>query len=431
MKILISHATVYTANEKREVIEDGYVLTDGTKIAYAGGERPVDAADREIDAQGKILMPGFVNAHTHLPMTLLRGYGGGVNLQTWLNEYIFPAEDKLDAEAVRIGTQLALAEAIACGTTSVSDMYFFCDAIIAAVIESGISANIARGVTLFDPDADPATYPSCVEMDELRRKWHGYNDGQILIDACIHGEYTSSANLWGYMAEYAKKHGLRMHVHLSETKEEHEKCIARHGMTPTAVLDKYGVWDVPATAAHGVWTTPGDWDILGDKGVTVVHNPVSNMKLASGAAPVERMLSEGINVALGTDGMSSNNSHDMFEEMKFASLLAKVTEGDAQALSPHRVLRMATGNGAQAQGRCSGVIEAGAVADLILVECHAPNMMPCHSVADNLVYSAHGSNVSMNMSRGCVIYENGTYLTLDIEKIYREVEERAVPKLFR
>ena len=310
-------------------------------------------------------------------------------------------------------------------------MYYFCDDIIAEVVKSGISANIARGATVFTDDFDPHTYPACAESVALAETWHNYNDGQIKIDACIHGEYTSNPKLWAWMADFAGKYGLQMHVHLSETKSEHTACLQRWGKTPAAVFEEYGLWNTPAIAAHCVWTTPEDWEIFKRHGVTAVHNPASNMKLASGAAPVAAMLDAGVNVALGTDGMSSNDNHDMFEEMKLAALLARVSSMDPMALSEAAVLKMATVNGAKAQGRNAGVVKAGAQADLILVDFRSPNLQPCHDVSANLIYSAHGSNVCMNMARGSVIYENGNFLTLDLDEIYREVERYAIPKLFR
>ena len=431
MNILISHATVLCMDEANTVLSDGFVLVKGREIAYVGPIRPAEAVDREINGTGKVLMPGFVDCHTHLTMSLMRGYGGGHDLQTWLNDYIFPVEAKLDSRAVRAGTALALAEAISCGITSVSDMYYFCDDIIAEVVKSGISANIARGATVFTDDFDPHTYPACAESVALAETWHNYNDGQIKIDACIHGEYTSNPKLWAWMADFAGKYGLQMHVHLSETKIEHTACLQRWGKTPAAVFEEYGLWNTPAIAAHCVWTTPEDWEIFKRHGVTAVHNPASNMKLASGAAPAAAMLDAGVNVALGTDGMSSNDNHDMFEEMKLAALLARVSSMDPMALSDAAVLKMATVNGAKAQGRNAGVVKAGAQADLILVDFRSPNLQPCHDVSANLIYSAHGSNVCMNMARGSVIYENGNFLTLDLDEIYREVERYAIPKLFR
>lgn len=427
---LLHNCRALLMDEKGTVMDNAYVAVEGDTIRSVGTVRPEGTFDQEIDCKGNVLMPGLVNAHTHIPMTLLRGYGGGCDLQTWLNEWIFPAEDKLDGRAVRAGTGLALAELIAGGVTTIADMYMFCQEITEEVAASGISANIARGTTLFAPDFDPKTYPAMVEMRELADQWHGHNNGQIMVDACIHGEYTSRPDLWLAVAELAKEKGLGMHVHVSETKSEHEDSLKRWGKTPIQVLSDHGVWDTRAIAAHCVWTTEADWAIMAEKGVTCVHNPVSNLKLGSGVAQVPAMKKAGVNVALGTDGVSSNNNHDMFEEMKFAATVHCGVSRDPLAISPLEVLTMATRDGAAALGRKTGQIAPGYTADLILVDFDRPNLAPCHSVTDNLVYSASGRDVVMNMARGKVIYKDGVFFTLDLEKIRAEVKNYALPLLF-
>ena len=233
------------------------------------------------------------------------------------------------------------------------------------------------------------------------------------------------------MAEYAQKKGLGMHVHLSETQTEHEECKKRWGgKTPFQILDRYGVWDTRAIAAHCVWTTEEDWAAMARKGVSCVHNPVSNLKLGSGVAWIPAMKQAGVNIALGTDGVSSNNNTDLFEEMKFAAILHNGVTRDPLALLPKDALAMATRDGAKALGRRTGQITPGYLADLILVDFDRPHLTPCHSVWDNLVYSAKGTDVVMNMARGKIIYRDGTFLTLDLEKIKAEVETYAMPLLF-
>ena len=429
-KTLIEHCRALLMDGTDTVLEDAYVAVEGTTIVSVGTERPEGPFDEVVDAEGNVLMPGLIDAHTHVPMTLLRGYGGGCDLQTWLTKWIFPAEDKLDGRAVRAGTGLALAELIAAGVTTVADMYMFCDDIADEIAKAGLSANIARGLTLFGDGFDFATYPGCVEMRELTDRWHGYGDGQILVDACVHGEYTSRPALWESVAQYARDKGLGMHVHVSETRSEHEECKRRWGTTPIRTLDRYGIWDVRAIAAHCVWTEEDDWALMAEKGVTCVHNPVSNLKLGSGVAPIPAMQRAGVRVALGTDGVSSNNSHDMFEEMKFAATIHSGVAHDPLAVRPMDVLAMATREGAKALGRHTGVIAPGYVADLILVDFHRPNLVPCHSVAENLVYAAHGADVVMNMARGQIIYRNGAYRTLDLDRILAEVRGYALPLLF-
>ena len=264
----------------------------------------------------------------------------------------------------------------------------------------------------------------------LTERWHGCNDGQIRIDASIHGEYTSHAPLWEWMARYAADHKLGMHVHLSETKTEHEACLARHGKTPAAVFAETGLFDVRTIAAHCVWTTPEDWAILARHGVSAVTNPMSNLKLGSGIAPVKGLIDAGVNVALGTDGVSSNNATDLFADMKLAAILTCGATLDPMAVTAWQALEIATVHGAKALGRNTGRVVPGCDADLILVDFRQPNLIPCHDVAENLVYAAHGSNVSLTMARGRILYQNGAFFTLDLDKVKQEVAQYAIPKLF-
>ncbi len=431
MTTLIHNCTAVLMDEAGTVLPGAYVAVEGTRIVSVGTVRPQGAFDQEIDGKGNVLMPGFVNAHTHVPMTAMRGYGDGNNLQDWLNNYIFPVEARWDDRAIRSCTALGLAEMIASGVTTIADMYDHCDAITQEVVAAGLSANIARGTTLFADEFDPAVFPGCVELRELVDRWHGYNDGQILVDACIHGEYTSDRRLWAWLADYAKEKGLGMHVHISETRTEHEECIARHGKTPLQTLNDYGVWDTRSIAAHCVWTTPEDWALMAEKGISAVHNPISNLKLGSGIAPVPAMKKAGVNVCLGTDGVSSNNCTDFFGDLKFAAILHNGANRDPLALLPLDALKMATRDGGIALGRKTGVIQAGYMADLILVDFSHLNLTPCHSVISNLAYAAHGSDVVMNMARGKVIYKDGDFLTIDLERVRREVADYALPLLFQ
>ena len=431
-RTLIYHCSALLMDEAGTLLPDAFVAVEGEKILSVGAERPEGRFDREIDGKGGVLMPGFVNAHTHVPMTLLRGYGGGCDLQTWLHQWIFPAEAKLDDRAVAAGAALGLAEMIASGTTAIADMYMHTPAIAWTVLEAGISANLSVGGVFFGAPGDfsPDACPDCQNQRRLTEEWHGAGGGQILVDASIHGEYTSNVPLWRWMADYARDRGLGMHVHVSETQTEHEECLTRWGKTPIGILDRYGVWDVRALAAHCVWTTEEDWAVMAEKRVACVHNPVSNLKLGSGVAWIPAMRRAGVPVALGTDGVSSNNNTDMFEEMKFAAVLHNGITRDPLALLPMDVLRMATCGGAAALGRRTGRIAPGFQADLILVDLDRPHLTPCHSVPDLLVYSARGSDVTMNMARGKIIYKDGEFLTLDLERIRAEVKNYAMPLVF-
>ena len=430
--ILLYHCRALLMDEENTLLDPAYVVVEGERIAAVSSTRPQGPFAQEIDCGGNVLMPGLVNAHTHIPMTLMRGYAGGCDLHTWLNYWIFPAEAKLDDRAVRAGADLALAELIAGGVTTIADMYMHTPAIAQAVLAAGISANLSCGGVYFGAPGDfsPATCPDCDHQRQLTEEFHEAGNGQILVDASIHGEYTSNVPLWQWMADYAQRKGLGMHVHVSETQSEHEGSLTRWGLTPFRILDRYGVWDTRAIAAHCVWTTEDDWAGMAEKGVACVHNPVSNLKLGSGVAWIPAMKAAGVPIALGTDGVSSNNNQDMFEEMKFAAVLHNGVTRDPLALLPQDVLAMATREGAKALGRKTGRIAPGYVADLILVDFTRPHLTPCHSVMDNLVYAAHGSDVVMNMARGKIIYKDGTFLTLDLEKIQAEVKSYALPRLF-
>ncbi len=432
MDTLFSHITVVTMDEAMHVWYDAFVgVTDG-KITWVSQTPPEQQPKTIINGEGMVLMPGLINCHTHLPMSLLRGYADDYDLATWLNDYIFPREDRLDGRAVKAATLLSIAECLRFGVTSVSDMYNFCDEIAQAVAESGIKANIGRGTTLFADEFDFETYPACRELTELKQKWDGYDNGRIKVEASIHAEYTSDHRLWDALAEYAVNEGLGMQVHLSETQAEHEACKEKYGLTPAQVLDCHHVFDTHAVAAHCVWLEPEDMRLLAKRGVSAVHCPVSNLKLASGRADVIAMIRAGMNVALGTDGAASNNNLDLFEEIKAAALLAKSRNQDPKALPAQAALLMATVCGARAQRRereC-GMIKEGLDADLIMLDFTQPHLMPCHNVLSHLAYCASGHDVVMTMVRGKILYAAGKYNTIDLSAVVRELAEHAMPQVF-
>ncbi|MDL2288785.1 amidohydrolase [Oscillospiraceae bacterium OttesenSCG-928-F05] len=423
MAVLFDKVTVVTMDEKDTVLKDAYVLVDGGKITYVGTETPKDFQGERIGGARKVLMPGLVNMHTHVPMTVLRGFADGYELHTWLNEHIFPAEAKFDASLVETSTNLGLAEMIASGTVAINEMYDFADTICGCVDKAGINMNITRATTLFDGAFDPKTHKGAREAVELYEKWHGHDDGRIRVDMGIHAEYTSSPPLWEWTAGFAKDHGLGLHIHVSETQKEHEECIARHGLTPIKALAKYGLLDRPLAAAHCVWISDTDMTLMQERGATAVHNPVSNMTLASGFARLTDIMAAGVNVALGTDSVASNNSHDMFEEIKAAAMIHKGAMRNPVVITAEEALRMATANGAKAQGRGdrSGQVKVGFDADLIMLDFDKPHLQPCWSATSNIVFAARGSDVVMNMVRGEIIYKNGEHLRIDVEKTIAEI----------
>lgn len=411
-------------NEEFEIETGKYVVIDGDRIASVSDEMPEGAFDTVYEGKGRLLMPGFYNAHAHSAMSLMRGYGENLALQAWLNDRIFPFEDKLTSEAVYWGTTLAMAESLRFGIVSSSDMYYFIDDMVRAIADSGAKANISRAITNFDNN-DVWNLPSVQEMQRTYEQYHNCENGRIKMDMSIHAEYTSNEAGVLAVAGYAKEKGANMHIHVSETKLEHEECKARHnGMTPVQYFNSLGAFDTPTTAAHCVWVEEPDMDILLSKGVTVASNPVSNLKLASGVCNVPALLKRGVRVAIGTDSVASNNSLNFFEEMKVFAMASKTWYGDPTAVTPAETLRAATLNGAQSQGRedC-GRIAAGCKADLIVVNIDVPNMYPVHNMANNLVYSASGSDIVLTMVDGKVLYQDGAYKTIDIEKTVYEAQK--------
>ncbi len=402
-----------------------YVATEGKKIVYIGDEKPEGDFGELYNGHNRLLMSGLCNAHSHAAMTLLRGYAENLPLDRWLNERVFPFEDKIQNEDAYYSTLLAIAEMLRTGTTSFTDMYFFSEHVIKGVGESGIKCNFGRAITSFS-DCDISEIPSFRESEELVKTYHNAFEGRLKIDMSLHAEYTNRRTVMEQFAESVKAHGLRAHIHLSETEKEHEECKQRHGgLTPTELFAACGVFDVPTTAAHCVWVTDSDMDILKEKGVTVATNPASNLKLGSGVCNIYALLKKGINAALGTDSVASNNNLDMFREMYLCALLPKGFYRRPDVVSERDVLKMATQNGYAAQGRTDcGTIEVGNRADLIVVDLDTVHMCPHNDTVNHLVYAASGADVLLTMADGKVLYKDGVYTTIDIEKVKREVEAR-------
>nr|WP_302650102.1 amidohydrolase [uncultured Agathobaculum sp.] len=399
-----------------------YVGVKDGVIAYIGDTAPAEDYGASYDGRHRLLLPGFFNVHSHAPMTLLRGYAENLPLQRWLNEKVFPFEDKLSDESAYYGTLLAIAEMLASGTVSFTDMYFFLDGMTKAILESGIKCNLSRGLTVFD-DSDYEQTAAYQDNLRLLDEWNGANGGRLLADLCIHGEYTSTPKVVEAVAAQAKARGARMHIHLSETQAEHEECKQRHGMTPAAYMQARGVFDVPATAAHCVWLEGEDFDILKAHGVTVACCPASNLKLASGYADIPRMLDMGINVALGTDGAASNNNLNILQDLYLFGVVYKGFYRDSTLITPAQALYAATRAGALSQGRTdTGRLAVGCRADLCVINTDTPQFTPMTDAACNVVYAAQGADVRLTMVDGEVLYRDGAYTTIDIEKVKAEAQ---------
>ena len=418
--MLFSDITII--DENQDVRENMYVGVKDGKIAFIGDSRPYDDFGEIYPGKGRLLMSGFYNCHAHTPMTLMRGYGENMGLHDWLNNRIWPFEDKLYGEAIYWATLLGLAESARFGIVSTTDMYDFCPEMVKAYDEIGVKGNISRAILCFT-DENLNELNRFKQADELFNNFHNSSDGRVKIDMSLHAEYTSTPKIAAQLAVYTKERGANMHVHISETKTEHEECKIRHNKTPVAYLDSLGIFDSPTTAAHCVWVEEEDIAILKEKGVTVASCPVSNLKLASGICNVPSLKAGGVNVAIGTDGAASNNSLNFIEEMKFFSLLHKGIFAEPSASSPRETLYAATRAGALSQGReDGGLLKTGFAADLTVLDITKPNMNPSHDLVNNIVYSACGGDIVLTVVDGKVIYDNGEYKTIDIEKTVSETE---------
>lgn len=409
-------ARILTMDGTMEVVR-GEVWVEGNRITHIGpgkGRPPV--WDREIDAKGNLIMPGFKNAHTHSAMTFLRSYADDLPLLEWLNKQVFPMEAKLTQEDVYWLSKLAIMEYLTSGITANFDMYFHPEMIAKASVECGFRTVMVSGLNDF-----------VSSVEELEENYVKYNQYHELIRYCLgfHAEYTTSEELLKGVAALAKKYQAPVYTHNSETLAEVEGCIERHGMTPTAYLDSLGMFGHGGGGYHCVHMTDEDLDIFRDRGMTVVTNPGSNVKLASGIARITDMMDKGINLAIGTDGPASNNCLDMFREMFLATGLAKLYEKNASAVDAHEVLRMATANGARAMEiPDADMLAEGKLADIIMIDLHQPNMQPLNNITKNIVYSGSKQNVKMTMINGEILYENGEYRKdVDAEAIYARANE--------
>ncbi len=421
MKVLFENVRI--PEEYGYADEHIYVMTDGERISYIGREKP-EEYDTLIEGKGNLLIPGFYNSHSHAPMVMFRGYGEDLPLARWLEEKVYPAEERLNEHNVRIATKYAIAEMLKNGIVSFSDMYFFVNSIADAVIETGIKANLSRSLVSFGDDATIKGDYRFRESVDWINEYQGANHGRVIMDMSLHAEYTNQERYIREVAEYTREHGLRMQLHASESESEHIECIKRHGKTPVEFFLDTGVLDSPTTLAHCVYVTDSDIDILLDRKAFVSHNPTSNLKLGSGVARLPKLLERGVCVSLGTDGAASNNTLDIMREYQLASILHKGVCRDAEATRAPQMLDIATVNGARSQGRDDcGKLCVGYRADLVMIDLNAINNRPCFDTYSTLSYSANSSNVLLTMVDGEILYRNGEYTTMDIERVKYEFND--------
>ena len=422
--LVVSGGIVVTMDASRRVLEPGAVAIRGTDIVAVGEVADVRSRfpdARTIDARRTIVLPGLINTHTHAPMVLYRGLADDLPLMEWLQQYIFPAEARtVSPSFVRAGTRLAVLEMIRSGTTTFTDMYYFEEEIAAAAREAGLRAVL--GQTIIGVPAPDARTPRQA-LDRAEAFIQAFKDDPLIVPAVApHSIYLLEREDLLASRELAAKYGVPLLIHLAETEAEIETVRKRHGTTPVAYLDGMGFWSRPTLAAHGIWMTEADVSTLATHHVGVSHNPESNMKLASGVAPVPDYLAAGVPLGLGTDGAASNNDLDMFDAMRQTALLHKLTSGDPGAVPARVVLEMATIGGARALGldRLVGTLEPGKRADLIIVDAGHPRLTPMYNAVSHLVYAARGDDVVTMIVNGRVLMEGRRVQSIDEAQVLAE-----------
>lgn len=424
MKTRIYNAKIITMANGTDILE-GELHIEDDRISFVGTREDAKKLlketvfDREIDACGNVVMPGFKDAHTHSAMTFLRSYADDLPLQEWLYNRVFPMEAKLTEEDVLWCSKLAIMEYLTSGITANFDMYMKNEANAKASVDTGFRTVLCGSINDFG---------GTVEGIEEEYKHFNNYDKLLSYQIGFHAEYTTKRETLEGIAELAHKYKAPVYTHNSETKSEVDGCIERYGKTPTAFLDSIGMFDYGGGGFHCVHMTDEDLDICKEKKIWVVTNPASNVKLASGIAPIKKMLDMGIGLAIGTDGPASNNCLDMFREMFLTTALQKVSIPDASAVDANDVLYMATVGGAHAMGLMDcDTLEKGKYADLIIIDLNQPNMQPLNNISKNIVYSGSKQNVKLTMVAGKVLYEDGKFnIGIAPEEIYEKANESIV-----
>lgn len=425
--LIIKNGTILTMDSKNSILENGFLAIRGDSISDIGtGDIPSIKATKIIDAKGGLVLPGLVNGHTHAAMTLFRGLADDLPLMQWLENYIFPAERNMDAEFVYTGTQLALAEMILSGTTTFCDMYLFEEEVAKAAKKAGV--RCLAGEVLYDfPSPNYGSVENGLEYTEsLIQKWR--DDPIVSIAVEPHSLFTCSPELLMASNELALKHRVPLIIHVAETLNEVSEIKRKYAKTPIEHLDSLGLLGAHLIADHCVHLGQSEITKMAEHGVKVVHNPESNMKLASGIAPIPELIKQGVTVGLGTDGCASNNNLDLFSEMDTAAKLHKVHAMDPTAVDAVTVLRMATIEGARALGLqdITGSLEIGKKADVIVIDTHKPHLTPMYNATSHLVYAASGNDVTHSVINGKLVMEDRKLLTLNLDEVIAHSREKSV-----
>jgi len=416
MSVLIKDSVIVTQNAERKILRGDIYIEDDRIVEIGKVTTEADFVIRK-----RIVIPGLINMHTHLPMTLLRGYGDDLPLEEWLTTRIWPVEAKLKEHHIAAGTRLALLEMVMGGTTCCSDMYFFEDVIAREAEKFGM--RCFAGFSIIDFDTPEMKKEMLLpECEKFVRKWR--DNEMVKPVVAPHSTYTCSPETLEGAKNLAEKYDVPIHIHCSETRNEVYNVMEKYGVRPLEQIKKYGLLKNKTILAHCGWITKGEVKEIASSGACVVHNPVSNMKLATGGyTPLPELFEDGASVTLGTDGAASNNKLDMFETMKFAALIHKHHRWDASIVNAHQVLDMATINAAKFLGLNTGSIEEGKKADVVCLDMASPNLLPLHNVVSHLVYAASPFNVSDVIIDGRMIMKERNFLHIDVENIYKEVEK--------
>ncbi|MBW2490399.1 MAG: amidohydrolase [Deltaproteobacteria bacterium] len=424
--IVIQNGTFITMNSDLDIINNGVLCIKNDKldkIEPLENNASLPIGETIIDAHGGIIMPGLVNTHTHLPMALFRGLADDLPLSKWLNEYIFPAEaNHIHSESVRIGALLSCAEMLLSGTTTCCDGYFHEDSVASAANEIGIRAILGQGVIDFPAPGVPKPENNVNNAITFIQKWK--NISPLIIPSIFcHSPYTCSGATLKKAKDAAETEGVLFQIHVGETKDECLQIQTKHHTTPIKYLDKMGIIDKNTLLIHAVWMDDDDIEIIAKRRGSVSHNPESNMKLASGIAPVPALLKAGVTVGLGTDGCASNNNLDLFSEMDTAAKLHKVSAMDPMLMDAVTVLKMATIEGARSLGLhdITGSLEVGKQADVIILDTHKPHLVPVYNPVSHIVYAAQGSDVQDVIVNGRILVKDRKLLSVDLGHILEKV----------